>query len=54
MAFEPLSKSQKNNIFIYFGITLKMDDKNCIFIFIFIFIFIHININHKYKVHMQL
>jgi len=49
MAFEPPSKSQNNYIFIYFGMTLKMDDINVFFIFIFI----QIDISHKYKLHMQ-
>jgi hypothetical protein len=50
MAVEPPSKSQKNYIFIYFGMPLKMDDINEFFIFIFI----QIIINCKYEFHMQL
>jgi hypothetical protein len=48
MALEPPSKLQKNYIFIYFGMPLKMDDINVFFIFNFI----QIDINHKYKLHM--
>jgi hypothetical protein len=50
MAYELPSKSQKNYIFIYFVMPLKMDDINVFFIFIFI----QIDISCKYKLHMQL
>jgi len=50
MAFEPPSKSQKNYMFIYFGMPLKLDDINVFFIFIFT----QIDISCKYKLHMQL
>jgi hypothetical protein len=43
--------SHRNNAnFIYFGMPLKMDDINVVFIFNFI----QIDISHKYKLHMQL
>jgi hypothetical protein len=41
---------ETTNIFIYFGMPLKMDDISVFFIFIFI----QIDIGHKYKLHMQL
>jgi len=50
MVFEPPSKSQKNYMFIYFGMPLKLDDINVFFIFIFT----QIDISCKYKLHMQL
>jgi hypothetical protein len=50
MAYEPFTKLQKNYIFIYFGMPLKMDDINVLFIFIFI----QIDISPKEQLHMQL
>jgi hypothetical protein len=43
-----LPSRKKNYIFIYFGMSLKMNDISVFFIFI------QIDIRHKYKLHMQL
>jgi hypothetical protein len=50
MAYESLSKLKNNHIFIFYGIPLKMYDKNVLFIFIFILI----DISFKFKLHMQM
>jgi hypothetical protein len=42
-----LPNCKNNYIFIYFGMSIKIDNINVIFIFIFV----QINTNHEYKLH---